>query len=460
MSPAKTADASTMNGPPSGATPRIHPVPIAPATNGKPTPPSDGHPMDFTCATCTRRKVKCDKIGPTCATCKRAKLECVWQEPAPRKRKRKAILDVQERLEYYEKLLREHGILTADGESPSSNGTPAQPSLARSVIDYKLQTGAAAEKSGKLIAGEGKSRYVDSNLWRNLGDDDLHPSSDEEEDESRQENATPVTWNSSGPLTDPVSAALLSVGSPSEALLGLHPPYEVAIELWKTYVENVDPIVKIVHVPSFDPILRRGAANPSSIPRATEALLFAIYHFAASSTTDERCRSLFNKSQTDVVDRLHAGMRQALVNAHFMRTTELMVMQAFLLFLLAVRMVYDSHTFWILTGVAVRIAERIGLHRDGEALGLKPFEVQMRRRIFWQLLPLDGLSGQICGTGIAMDPKTWDARQPSNINDTDIWPGMEEAPKEREGATDMIFCLARSEIGKFHQKTYAVLGSW
>ena len=102
----------------------------------------------------------------------------------------------------------------------------------------------------------------------------------------------------------------------------------------------------------------------------------------------------------------------------------------------------------------------MGLHRDGEELGLNPFDVQMRRRVFWQLLPLDGMSGQLSGTGIAISADSWDTKQPLNINDEDIWPGMETPPVERHGATDMIFCLARTEIGKFHQKVKPQLGNW
>ena len=365
---------------------------------------------------------------------------------------------MHERLEYYEKLLKEHGILPAkDDTSPSTSTTsPAQPSTREPLLDYNRPS---LDKPGKLVEGDGKTRYIDSNIWRHLGDDDLNPSSDEDEDEA-QTDSTPATFASAGNLADPVSAALLSIGSPSQNLVDLHPSYDTALKLWKIYIDSIDPIVKIIHVPSFQPILQRGAANPSAMPKATEALLFSIYHFAVSSVSEEECIKLFNHPQAELQDRLHAATRQALVNAHFMRTTEIMVLQAYLLFLLAVRTVYDSHTFWILTGIAVRIAERIGLHRDGEGLGLKPFDVQIRRRVFWQLLPLDGLSGQICGTGIAMDSKNWDTKQPLNINDTDIWPGMDEPPTPREGATDMIFCLARTEIGKFHQKTFAALGSW
>lgn len=161
--------------------------------------------------------------------------------------------------------------------------------------------------------------------------------------------------------------------------------------------------------------------------------------------------------------RYHDATRQALVGVHFLRTTELAVLQAYMLLLLSMRNNYDPHTFWILTGIAVRIAQRMGLHRDGEELGLNPFDVQMRRRVFWQLLPLDGLSGQLSGTGIAIAADSWDTKQPLNLEDEDIWPGMETPPVERKGATSMIFVLARTEIGRFHQKIRPALspnGNW
>jgi hypothetical protein len=95
-------------------------------------------------------------------------------------------------------------------------------------------------------------------------------------------------------------------------------------------------------------------------------------------------------------------------------------MQALVLFFLPFRYFYNPHTYWILTGVAVRIAQRMGLHRDGEKLGLPPFDVQMRRRLFYQLLPLDGIASQMSGTGIAIMLDNCDTQQPLNINDDQI----------------------------------------
>ena len=433
------------------STPHSRPIAIAPAPNAPlaQQSPNEQSSMPYTCVTCARRKVKCDKAAPTCSTCRKARLECEYQEPAPRKRKRKPVDDVHERLEHYEKLLKQNGILSQD-ESDKTSPTETEPAFYMSKS--RPPNGMS---SGKLMGGPGKARFIDSSIWQHLGDD-FQPSSDEEDDAEEQ----PASTYTSHPGTDPVSAALLSPTAPSASLVALHPTYESAMNLWKIYVDNCDPIVKVVHIPTGLTMLKRAAANPSSASKPTEALLFAIYHFALISISDSECQKVFAESQRRLLARYHDALRQALVNTYFLRTRDFTVVQAYVLFLLSVRNSYDAHTFWILTGVAIRIAQRMGLHRDGEELGLKPFDVEMRRRVFWQLLPLDGLAGQLCGTGICITPDSWNTKQPSNINDSDMWPDMTDHPEPHIGATDMIFCLARTEIGKFVQKHKPARGDW
>jgi hypothetical protein len=431
----------------SSTTPQSRLIPIAPAPDGKMA--ADGlqdeqSTMAYTCVTCARRKVKCDKIAPTCSTCRKARLECVYQEPAPRKRKRKPVDDIHERLEHYEKLLKQHGLLP--GEEDSAKPSPEE-TEDPFIMSQQRWWPWGGQSGGKLVGGQGKSRYIDSNLWRNLGDE-VHPSSDEEDDPDDEPSTTYIP----NARADPLSASMLSPNSPSASLLELHPTYENAMKFWKIYVENVDPIIKALHVPTAVLVLQRVAAQPSTATKANEALVFAVYHFALISITDAECLEKFGEQRLKLLTRYHDALRQALVNVSFLRTTDLTVFQAFLLFLLSVRANYDPHTFWILTGVAVRIAQRLGLHRDGEELGLKPFDVEMRRRIFWQLLPLDGLAGQLCGTGICISPDSWNTKQPLNLEDTDFWPDMKSPPVARTGATDFMFCLARTEIARFVQK--------
>ena len=394
--------------------------------------------MPYSCQTCAKRKVKCDKATPICSSCRKGKLECFYQAPPPRRRKRKLSGDVDDRLARYERILHQHGLLPQDADtSPSVEETPQDPiSLRWNEPETSI--------TGRLLASQGKSRYIDSNLWRNLGDDEMQRMSDDEEEDPV------VTDTARGFTSDPLTGAFM--GS-QQSLLQYHPTHAEAIMLWKTHVENVEPICKILHIPSTSKMVEMVSQQPAIASKADECLLFAIYHFAVFSMTEEECAKRFGQSQATLRQRYHFATRQALVNASFLKTTEMSIMQALVLFLLPCRYFYDPHTYWILTGVAVRIAQRMGLHRDGEKLGLPPFDVQIRRRLFYQIIPLDGVASHMSGTGIGIMPNTWDTQRPSNINDDQIWPGMTKPPEERKGATEMIFCLTRSCIGKFFAKT-------
>lgn len=438
--------------------PHFRPIAIAPANGvfqAHDDEPETG--MPYTCVSCTRRKVKCDKTGPPCSTCKRARLECYYEAPQPRKRKRKTIEDVHERLKHYERLLQQHGLL--DGVQKPQEATPPPAGKATASTGSTPAADVARggiSKSGRLLSGGGKSRFINSTLWRNLNDEDAVPSSsDEDETDSQSANVGPKN----GPMVDPLTASLFAAGQPGQSLLNLHPTYDAAMKMWQIYLSHVDPLTKLLHVPTTTVMIKRAAANPSTASKSTECLLFAVYHFAMVAMSDEECESLLEQDRSKLQSRYYTALIQAFVNASFLRSTEYTVMQAYVLFLLSVRNQYDPHTFWILTGVGTRIAQRLGLHRDPDDLGLKPFEGEMRRRLFWQLLPIDGIASQLSGTGIAFHHLDWDIKQPANLNDEDLYPEMAVLPPPRSGATEMLWCLMRTEMGRFHQKTMPVMGN-
>lgn len=127
------------------------------------------------------------------------------------------------------------------------------------------------------------------------------------------------------------------------------------------------------------------------------------------------------------------------------------------------RQFYDPNTLWTLTGIAVRIGQRIGLHHDGASLGLPIFETELRRRLWWQIVLLDGRSAEISGSGTSLLAPVWDTKTPLNINDSDLNPNMREMPVEHTGLTEMVFCLLRYEFGIFLRNsspTAGFDGSW
>lgn len=94
--------------------------------------------------------------------------------------------------------------------------------------------------------------------------------------------------------------------------------------------------------------------------------------------------------------------------------------------------------------MVIRLAYALGLHRDGTALGLSPFETDMRRRLWYQICALDFLSSDTSGTVPSISQ--FDSKLPLNINDADLRPEMTELPEPRIGVTEMTFVLIQNEI--------------
>jgi len=103
---------------------------------------------------------------------------------------------------------------------------------------------------------------------------------------------------------------------------------------------------------------------------------------------------------------------------------------------------------WTLTSVAIRIAQSLGIHRDGSHLGLSVFETEIRRRIWWQIRILDIRTSETHGSDqeAAHAQHHFDTKVPLNVNDDDLVPGSVEAPIARIGITEMSLLLIRYEI--------------
>lgn len=110
---------------------------------------------------------------------------------------------------------------------------------------------------------------------------------------------------------------------------------------------------------------------------------------------------------------------------------------------------FDSRTLLILAGVAIRLGQRIGLHRDGTYLDISPFDVEMRRRLWWQMWIFEAKVSQQSGAGYNAMVYNWDTKLPLNVNDSDLHPAMNTLPKDKDGATTVIFGKVSCEIANF-----------
>lgn len=61
--------------------------------------------------------------------------------------------------------------------------------------------------------------------------------------------------------------------------------------MWQIYQENVDPLVKILHAPSMDKLIREIRNNLDTLTPPTEALMFSIYYAAITSMDEAEVRT-------------------------------------------------------------------------------------------------------------------------------------------------------------------------
>lgn len=179
--------------------------------------------------------------------------------------------------------------------------------------------------------------------------------------------------------------------------------------------------------------------------------MFAIYSTAVLTLTDDCCITTLRESRRVLLARYVAGTKAALSRAKFMSSTSIVVLQALMLHILSIRDLYEPRAVWSLTGVAMRVAEGMGMRVDGSFLGLSPFETEMRRRIWWQLNMHDFRAAELTGQAkfryFGLDETT--PKQPANVEDKDLDPSMRQTPSNSTKVTEMIWCMFRSELATF-----------
>ncbi|KAL1881043.1 hypothetical protein Plec18167_003585 [Paecilomyces lecythidis] len=122
-----------------------------------------------------------------------------------------------------------------------------------------------------------------------------------------------------------------------------------------------------------------------------------------------------------------------------------MALQALAIYVTCLRVHEVGRSVWVLNGLAIRLAQSIGLHRDGASLQLSPFETEMRLRLWWHLCVLDSRAPEDQGFQPTVDVMNRGLRLPLNVNDNQICPDMTRLPEESDGWTEMSFFLIQTE---------------
>jgi hypothetical protein len=100
-------------------------------------------------------------------------------------------------------------------------------------------------------------------------------------------------------------------------------------------------------------------------------------------------------------------------------------------------------------GIAVRTAQRMGIHNESTLAKHTIFEAEMRRRLWWALVVFDTRVSEMAGYSTATLGPQWNCKVPLNVNDSDLRTEMKESPEAQGKFTEATFAVVRGELADF-----------
>ncbi|PVH97118.1 hypothetical protein DM02DRAFT_616722 [Periconia macrospinosa] len=410
----------------------------------------------YACLRCRSRRVKCDKILSGCANCASHGQPCVYSARRPRKPQKanredaapRALLpagvspvnhpsinadslDTDAGLDYASR---------ASGQSDEDDEDEQEGILPHEFRNVAYQVKTCAHGGDRLLVNpNGDARFVDSEKVNQLKYFETvlvsHP---------QQEDAKPA--KSKPQISTSLDAtSLLNASHENRDLRLYHPPAEIMHLLWDFFLLNVDIMAKVLYKPAVGALIERASRDTSSLSNE-EPLLFAIWLASVTTMTPEQCLKLHREERSILVRRYRYALDQSLTQNGWMTTQNIVMLQSLTLYL--VFSSENSRTTWILSGIALSIAQAMGMHTDSTSYDLGPVETEIRRRVWWMLCQLDVRISENCGLQSHV-PFINNTKLPLNINDSDlaIMPGN-SALNPRDEFTDMTLSLIKIELAK------------
>ncbi|KAK6070128.1 C6 transcription factor [Seiridium cupressi] len=238
--------------------------------------------------------------------------------------------------------------------------------------------------------------------------------------------------------------------------ISFHQDKDLASQLCGIYLDQVDPIIKILHRPSLSRWMMQGQTYmkyPDQHPSAV-ALAAAVCYSSANSMTEDQSRAIFNIEKSGMVADCRKACESAIEKSGLLTTRDITALQAFVLYLAARASAERTRAVWTLVATAVRIAKALRLHVDLPigTPGCRTFFDQQLRNRLWLTISVMDLQTSLAHASkplIGIEEVTSSITLVKHINDSDFEPTTIEPVPEREDLTDITFALV-----KFHLQVY------
>ncbi|KAH7024931.1 uncharacterized protein B0I36DRAFT_387345 [Microdochium trichocladiopsis] len=363
---------------------------------------------------------------------------------------------------------------------------------------------AATTGAGTSDAVQTAVNYVDPSHWLSILDDikEVREHLAETSDHSASTSSashTPDTATASEMPSGGSDASLLLGGVPGlqssatlDEILARLPARSVCDMLLSWYFNSQFMVLGVLHPAQFQSEYQRFWMSPRTTSPLWIGLLFAVLGIATclrtisgitSEATDKDTTATAVASiptfQQSTLQCLSLG-RYATANAHALEAFLLHLQVTFMGHALAAvsspcaaaRLSNNTALIeaWFLMGTIIRLAFRMGYHREDPSLSSAPqphnnasngsgsrqpgakrvtvFEAEMRRRVWLNIFQIDALLSFQIGLPSMIPQDACDTRMPLNLDNTDLFPKMTALPppKPLEQQTSVLYTIVKAGV--------------
>ncbi|KAK8164581.1 Zn(II)2Cys6 transcription factor [Phyllosticta citrichinensis] len=410
------------------------------------------------CGRCYGKKIKCSRELPTCTPCRRAGASCTYEKRQRTPLTRKYLTEVENQLAEARALVQRYSSGSVNGNSvepeparrdtvvqddgPSPFGSPLdreiEPSEARRrAIPFNLEL-TPVSSSGNL---EWDERFMSRNSMRRADGMANLP----EENEGYLGIACGASFLH---LTDLGQLAHPSNGDsraspPPTGTLPMPLPSQLDQYL-DDYFELYHPSYPIIHEPTFR------AEYMEVVPRPPDSLwhvlLYVVAALGACSSGNAPLGmhiSLFKIAKSKLaIDMLETG--------------SMLLVQILALMANYVQKANKPNSGYNYLGLAKRMAVGIGLHREYPDWSVKPWQIEMRRRVWWCLVIFDVGASITFSRPIEL-PNGVNVGLPRNFRDSDLTKATNSFPAEAPETTVYTNVRYQATFNLAIQRIYTIL---
>lgn len=217
-------------------------------------------------------------------------------------------------------------------------------------------------------------------------------------------------------------------------LLDMLPPKELCDDLYQNFLDVIHPITPLLHIPTFHSQYLRFwqwflswnrdempsgilAETPSFLPLLFAVLFAGSFGQPTPLFNQETSEASFS-AMTAPLYKLHS---HALSLVAFPQSPTIYSLIAYLIAQNLLIREEESLSSCSYISVALRIAQAMGLHRDGSLFKLDPIQAEIRRRIWWHIIHTDVMTCLSSGLPPLMVVDNLDdARMISQVRDDQI----------------------------------------